>query len=81
MSLSDYGTSIVRTVVPYLVGFVVAQGAKRGLDIDAAEVTPIVTVVVGTVYYAVVRKIEETKPGVGKLLGKAAEPVYGNGGE
>lgn len=81
MSLSDYGTSIVRTVVPFVVSFIVVQAAKWGLDIDAAEVTPIATVVIGAVYYAVVRKIEENKPEVGKLLGKAVEPVYGTGGK
>lgn len=81
MSLSDYGTSIVRTIVPFVVGAAVAYGAKAGFDLDAETVTPIATVVIGAVYYAVVRKIEESKPEIGKLLGKAAEPVYGTGGK
>ena len=81
MSLSDYGTSIVRTVVPWAVGTAVTLGAKYGLDLDAEALTPIATIAVGAAYYAIVRKIEETKPEIGKLLGKAAEPVYGNGGK
>lgn len=78
MTLSDYGTSIVRTVVPFVVGTIVAYAAKVGLDLDVEMVTPIATVIIGAVYYAVVRKIEESKPEVGKLLGKAVQPVYGD---
>jgi len=81
MNLSDYGTSIVRTVVPFIVGTAITLAAKWGLDIDADALTPIATVVVGAAYYAVVRKIEENRPEIGKLLGKAVEPVYGNGGK
>jgi len=81
MSLSDYGTSVVRTVVPFIVGTVIAWGVKAGLDLDATAVTPIATIVVGAAYYAIVRKIEDNHPEVGKLLGKAAAPVYGDGGK
>jgi len=81
MSLGDYGTSIVRTVVPFIVGTAVTAAAKYGFDLDAEALTPVATVVVGAVYYAVVRKVEENNPEIGKLLGKAAEPVYGNGGK
>jgi nitrate/nitrite transporter NarK len=78
MTLSDYGTSIVRTVVPFIVGTALTVAAKWGFDIDAEAVTPIATIVVGAVYYATVRKIEESRPEVGKLLGKAVQPVYGD---
>lgn len=81
MSLSDYGTSVVRTVTPFIVGWVVALAAKWGLDLDAATVTPIAASVIGVVYYAVVRKVEEKHPEAGKLLGKAIAPNYSNGGE
>jgi len=78
MSLSDYGTSIVRTVTPFVVGTAVAWAAKVGFDLDTETVTPIATIAIGAAYYAVVRKIEESKPEVGKLLGKAVQPVYGD---
>ena len=78
MTLSDYGTSIVRTVVTFIVGTALTVAAKWGFDIDAEALTPIATIVVGAVYYAAVRKIEESKPEVGKLLGKAVQPVYGD---
>ena len=78
MTLSNYGTSIVRTVVPFIVGTALTLAAKWGFDIDAEALTPIATIVVGAVYYAAVRKIEESKPEMGKLLGKAVQPVYGD---
>jgi len=81
MNLSDYGTSIVRTVVPFVVGTVIAVAAKWGFDLGSDAVTPIATLVAGSVYYAVVRKIEQSRPELGKLLGKAVEPVYGLKGE
>jgi len=74
--LGDYGTSVVRTVVPFLVGYAVSLAARWGFDIDASEVTPIVTVVVGAAYYAGVRYLEQNHPEVGKALGKAATPAY-----
>lgn len=67
-------TSIVRTVVPYIVGALVALGARFGIDLpeDAlTEVTmPVVATVVAAVYYAVARAAEEYLPQRWQRLGR-----------
>ncbi len=74
-------TSIVRTAVPYLVGLLVTLAAKAGLDLDDATLQSIgalLTVVIGTAYYAVVRELETRfSPAWGWLLGRAKAPAYG----
>lgn len=61
--------SIVRTVVPVIVGILVAQAARVGLDLPESAVTEIVTVVVTAVYYAASRFVEEyVSPLTGRLL-------------
>lgn len=73
--------SVVRTVVPLVVGVVVGQAARIGLDLDPGAVTSVVTVVVGWLYYQSARYLEtHVSPRFGKfflafgLTGKA--PVY-----
>ncbi|MBB4931832.1 hypothetical protein F4561_002652 [Lipingzhangella halophila] len=61
--------SIVRTVVPVIVGILIAQAARVGLDLPESAVTEIVTVVVTAAYYAVARVVEEhVSPVVGRLM-------------
>lgn len=60
--------SIVRTVVPLIVGVVVGQAARLGLDLGPGAVTAIVTAVVGTVYYGLARLVEERWPAAGRVL-------------
>lgn len=69
-------TSVVRTVVPYLTALVVTKAAEYGFDIDAEDATGGIVVVLGSVWYAIVRKVEETHPGAGRLLGIPKTPVY-----
>lgn len=73
--------SIVRTVVPLVVAVVLGQAARAGLDLDDQAVTSIVTVVVGYLYYQVVRLVEQRVPAVGRWLlalglTSATNPVY-----
>lgn len=63
--------NIVRTVVPLLVGVIVGQAARIGLDLDPGAVTSIVTVLVGGAYYAGLRWLEQHWPAAGWLLGRA----------
>jgi D-alanyl-D-alanine carboxypeptidase len=77
--VNDRQTSIIRTVVPYIIGFIVAMLAKYNLNLppELMEDLPgLVTFVVGSVYYIVVRTIEPHFPAIGILLGKAKPPVY-----
>jgi hypothetical protein len=73
-------TSIVRTAVPYLVGLIVTLAAKAQLELDEGTIESIgalLTVVVGTVYYAIVRELETRfSPSWGWLLGLAKRPAY-----
>ncbi|WP_433329495.1 hypothetical protein [Spirillospora sp. CA-294931] len=61
-------TSVVRTVVPLIVAVLIGQAARVGLDLDEGAVTSIVTTVVGALYYAGARWIEERWPAVGRWL-------------
>lgn len=74
--MNAYFTSLIRTTVPLLVGFVASWAARRGFDIKEAEVAAWLTPVVSGVYYAAVRKAEQKWTGVGWLLGLANQPVY-----
>jgi hypothetical protein len=74
---SDIFTSVVRTVVPVVVGLLLTLAAKAGLDFDDGAVTHIVTVAVTGVYYGVVRWAETNFGGqIGWLLGFAKKPTY-----
>ena len=69
---NDYSTSIVRTYIPLLAGWIVAQLTEAHIDIDAVTVTTVVT----AVYYAAVRALEMKFPKLGVFLGKAKTPTY-----
>src|SRR5690606_2195752 len=59
-TVPDIGASIIRTLVPLLVGALVALGSRYlavELPVDALE--EIVTVVVAGIYYTVARFLEE----------------------
>lgn len=67
--------SIIRTFVPLLVGFGVTMLAKYGIEIDTTLLTALFTTAITTVYYGLIRKVEETKPAAGVLIGGVGEPV------
>jgi hypothetical protein len=60
--------SVIRTVVPYIVGVIVGQAARIGLDLDEGAVTAIVTVVASYLYYQAARLLEERWPAAGRWL-------------
>ena len=69
--------SIVRTLVPLAVGQIVAYLATIGIvlpDDVMAAVTVVLGFVVTSVYYLVVRWLEQKFPKIGVLLGWAAVP-------
>ncbi|MFC4912600.1 hypothetical protein [Actinomadura gamaensis] len=72
--------SIIRTVVPVVVGVILAQAARIGLNLPGGAVTDIVTVAATTAYYALARLVEQYKPVLGRVLlslGLAStSPVY-----
>jgi hypothetical protein len=72
--------SILRTVVPVVVGVLLGWATKVGLDFPSGAVFEVVTVVLTAAYYALSRWVETTWLGVGKVLlslGLARrQPVY-----
>ena len=78
MAVADsIGTSVIRTVVPLIVGAVGGVAVKVGLHTDDALVSEVATTVVGGVYYAAVRLLESRVNGrFGWLLGHAGAPKY-----
>jgi hypothetical protein len=78
---SGVGTSVVRTLVPVVVGSVLAALASVGLDLPEGLVTEVVATVIITLYYAGVRLLEENvSPVWGWLLGVAKVPQYNENG-
>jgi hypothetical protein len=69
--------ALVRTVTPYVVGFLVVALVRLGIEFDDATLTNAVTVGVGSVYYAVLKVLETRYPALGVLLGRATPPIYG----
>ena len=74
--LKDYELSVRRTVVPAVVGIVLAQAARANLTLPAEHVQGLVEAVFITGYYSLVRMIERYVPEAGVLLGAFIQPRY-----
>jgi hypothetical protein len=75
--LANLLPSLIRTVVPWIVAFAGPALLQWG-GVSEAQLTTGATVVVGAVYYALVRVLEQYVPQLGWLLGYAAAPSYAN---
>lgn len=60
---------LIRTLVPILVGFIVAQAARIGLDLDEAAVATLVGAVAAYGYALAARWLELRMPAARVLLG------------
>lgn len=69
------GPSLVRTLVPILVGPLVTRFFP-GLDINDQNTTLVVSAIVSYLYYVLVRVLETKAPSLGYLLGIAKAPAY-----
>lgn len=75
--MSTQAPAFIRTLVPYVVGFLVTLAARWGVDIEpSAELTGALTVLFGFVYYVAVRLLAKRWPALERLLGVKATPVY-----
>ena len=74
--LRDYELSVRRTVVPAIVGLILAQAARANLTLPAEHVQGLVEAVFITGYYSLVRMIERYVPEAGVLLGAFIQPRY-----
>lgn len=77
--------SIVRTIVPAIVGFALSLWASTGITVDPdfeATLAAALTTGFGALYYIGARLLEEyVAPRFGWLLGLAKRPVYGETGK
>lgn len=76
--MTDYSRSIVRTIVPLIVGTIVGWLATRGIEVDRVALTGVVDPIIAAAYYAVVRIVEQHAPWAGWLLGAPGAPSYGS---
>ena len=74
--LRDYELSLRRTIVPVIVGLVLAQAARANLVLPAEHVQGVVEAVFIMGYYALVRAVERYVPEAGVLLGAFIQPRY-----
>ena len=71
--MSNLSKSVVRTIVPLAVGYVVALAAKLGFNVTSTQVTLYLAPVISAVYYIAVRALEQKVPATGFLLGRSEE--------
>ena len=79
--MTDYLVSLIRTLVPVLIGTVVTWLATLGVTVTDDTKLGLVTALTGLLiatYYAVVRFLETLWPKVGVLLGHQTAPKYDN---
>lgn len=74
--LEDLILSLRRTLVPIVVGFLLAQAVRAGFDIPAEELTGVVEAIITGLYYTVVRFFELRFPAAGIMLGAMKTPTY-----
>lgn len=79
MTRNDQLVALIRTVVPAVVGLLLAAAAKANIEIDGAALNGIVDAVVIGVYYLAVRQLEKRWPKFGVLLGVPKQPTYPKG--
>lgn len=70
--------SIIRTLVPYVIGYLLALAAKAGFNLPEGVISnEVVTLVLGTLYYALARVLEtRLRPIWGWMLGLPKQPTY-----
>jgi hypothetical protein len=75
--MNTFIASLIRTVVPIIIGALGAWLTKLGLNLDSAAYENLgiwLTLLFSSVYYALVRLLEEKFPQIGWFLGLAASP-------
>lgn len=75
----DFGTSIIRTVTPIVVGAIIAFFASKGIKLDAQasdSLAVFLQALFTGLYYICVRLLEARFPKAGLLLGSRKTPEY-----
>lgn len=77
--MSNFIIATIRTLVPIVVGWLVAQLALANIPVDQPTVDGLilsVSTLVASLYYVAVAWLERRWPWFGWLLGVARNPVY-----
>lgn len=73
--MNNIAISIVRTVIPYFVGYLATLGITLSNE-ALASLSNTLAFFIAVAYYAVVRIAEKKYPKVGILLGIPTKPTY-----
>ncbi len=76
MNYEDLWYSIRRTVIPLVVGWLLAQAARYGFTIPEDALVGIIEPLFAGAYYVAVRWLEMKFPKLGVLLGALKQPHY-----
>lgn len=68
--------SVIRTIVPVIVGLILTQLLRLGFDIDEASLTAVLNGLLISAYYVLVRWVGERYPAAEWLLGSPKTPAY-----
>lgn len=71
--------SVLRTVVPIIYAMLVKWGVVNWLDVPSLLWENVITAVVTTAFYVLLRVAERYQSQIGWLLGYAQQPVYVTG--
>jgi hypothetical protein len=75
--MGDFLASLIRTLVPIIVGALATAALRLGVEIDTTAAVTVVTPLVTGVVYLVARALEEyVSPKFGWLLGLSRTPTY-----
>lgn len=77
----DLLASLIRTIVPVIVGAIIAGLARAGLDLDPDQLTGVLEALVVGGYYTLVRALEARWPALGWFLGLPTQPTYQRPGD
>ena len=75
-TLYQLGTATIRTVTPFVTVYLVAYLTEKGIDADSTTVSAAVVTAGGSVWYSIIRILEQRWPKFGWLLGSPKPPVY-----
>lgn len=74
--------SLVRTIVPMIVGALAAWLLEKwGVTLPLEPTTETLTVVLSALYYSAIRALESRWPWLGAFLGSLSTPHYGEDAE
>lgn len=74
--MNDLVVSGIRTIVPIVVGSVLAWLAQKNFNIDKDTAVQFATGLAIALYYLVARVLERRWPAAGLLLGSKKQPAY-----